>query len=34
MLKTCDEGTPIMYGHFLWNIEVPLEDRFYCICGC
>ena len=22
-----------MWGHFLWDIEVSLEDRFYCsIC--
>ena len=19
-----------MYGHFIWDIEVFLEDRFYC----
>ena len=27
---TCDEGTPVMLGHFLSDIEVSLEDRFYC----
>ena len=28
---TCDEGTPVMYGHFLWDIKLPLGDRFHCI---
>ena len=27
-----DEGTPVMLGHFLLDIEVSLEDRFYCNC--
>ena len=27
----CDKQTPVMQGHFLWDIEVSADDRFYCI---
>ena len=28
--ETCDEGTPVMWAHFLSDIKVSLQDRFYC----
>ena len=28
---SCDEGTPVMWGHILHDdVEVSLEDRYYC----
>ena len=30
MLGKCNEESPVMYGHFLWEIEITLADRSYC----